>query len=329
LALLREIQERLRALPGVENATAALVLPLGGGQRPKNSSAVRQREELASAEGADFQQVLPSYFETLRTPVLAGRTFTDDDNARGRNMVVIDELLAARAFPNQSAVGKRIRIPDPRTPWAEVIGVVAHQRLFSLAEQGRGTVYFSDGFWGIGVSRYWMLRTAGNPTAYAAAVRAEIRSIDRQIVISKMQPMQSLVDQNQAGTRLSLLLVATFSGVAMLLAGVGLYGVMASLVRQRTAEIGLRVALGADPSSIFKLVVGHGIRLSAMGVGIGLIAALILTRTMTAMLVGVKPADPATFAVITFLFFLVGVIASWVPAFRAAGLDANDALRED
>lgn len=322
LDLLREIQARLRTLPGVEHVTAALVLPLGGGQRPRNSAT-------ASAEGADFQRVMPGYFETLRTPVLAGRTFTDEDNAAGRNVVVIDELLAAKAFPNGAAVGKPIRLPDPSTPWAQVIGVVAHQRLFSLAEPGQGTIYFSDGFWGIGVSRYWIVRTKGDPAQYAAAVRAEIGKVDRQMVISKVQPMQALVDQDQATTRFSLLLIGTFSAIAVLLAGVGLYGVLATVVRQRTAKIGVRMALGAAPASIFKLVVGHGLRLSAVGVAVGFLAALGLTRVMTAMLVGVRPTDLSTYAVMAGFFFLVAVVASWVPAARAAGLDANAALREE
>lgn len=226
LGLLREIQARLRALPGVENVTAALFQPLGGGPHPNISAAERPRSTAPSAEGADFQQVLPGYFETLHTPLLAGRTFTEDDNAPGRNVVVIDQLLAEKAFPNESAIGKRILLPDPDTPWAEVIGVVAHQRLFSLAEPGRETVYFSDGFWGIGVSRYWMVRTNGDPAKYAAAVRAEIRNVDRQLVVSKMQPMPALVDQDQAGTRLSLLLIGTFAAIAVLLASVGLYGVL-------------------------------------------------------------------------------------------------------
>jgi hypothetical protein len=283
----------------------------------------------ASSEGADFQQVLPGYFETLHTPILAGRTFTEDDNAPGRNLVVIDQLLAAKAFPNESAIGKRILLPDPANPWAEVIGVVAHQRLFSLADPGRETVYFCDGFWGIGVSRSWMVRTAGDPAKYAAAVRAEIAKVDRQMVISKMQPMQALVDRDQAGTRLSLLLIGVFAAIAVLLASVGLYGVLATVVRQRTAEIGVRMALGATGASIFKLIVGHGLYLSAVGIAIGLFAALGLTRVMTTMLVGVKATDPSTFAVMTLLFFVVAAVASWVPAARAAGLDANAALREE
>jgi putative ABC transport system permease protein len=273
--------------------------------------------------------VLPGYFETLRTPLVAGRTFSEDDNAPGRNVVVIDQLLAAKAFPNESAVGKRISLPDPATPWAEVIGVVAHQRISSLSDPGRGTIYFSDGFWGIGVSRYWMVRTAGDPSKYAAAVRAEIANVDRKMVISKMLPMEALVDRDQAATRLSLLLIGIFAAIAVLLASVGLYGVLASVVRQRTAEIGVRMALGAAPASVFKLVVGHGLRLTTAGLAIGLLAALGLTRMMDTMLVGVKATDPATFAAMTLLFFLVAGVASWVPAARAAGLDVNEALREE
>jgi len=329
LDLLRRVQAQLRALPGVEDATAALVLPLGGGQRPRGSTTAEPLREPATTEGADFQQVLPGYFETLRTPLLAGRTFTEEDNAPGHNVVVIDELLAARAYPNESAIGKRMRLPDPNHPWAQVIGVVRHQRLFSLADPGRGTVYLSDGFWGIGVSRYWMIRVAGDPANSAAAARAEVAKIDRQLVISKMQPMAALVDREQAGTRLALLLIGIFAAIAVLLATVGLYGVLATVVRQRTAEIGIRMALGADPASIFKLVVGHGLRLTAMGLAMGLLAALGFTRAMTTMLVGVKATDPSTFAAMTVLFLLVAGAASWAPAARAASLDANAALREE
>ena len=329
LELLREIQARLLALPGVENATAALILPLGGGSRPTKSNAPRPQPALASSEGADFQQVLPGYFETLRTPLLAGRTFTEDDNAPGRKVVVIDQLLAAKAFSNESAVGKRILLPDPATPWAEVIGVVAHQRLSSLGDPGRETVYVSDGFWGIGVSRSWIVRASGDPAKYAEAVRAAIAKVDRKIAISKMQTMDALVDQDQAGTRFSLLLIGIFAAIALLLATVGLYGVLATVVRRRTSEIGVRMALGAAPASIFKLVVGHGLRLTAVGLAIGVLAALALTRTMDSMLVGVKATDPSTFVAMTVLFLLVAVVASWVPAARAAGLDVNSALREE
>jgi putative ABC transport system permease protein len=174
-----------------------------------------------------------------------------------------------------------------------------------------------------------MLRTAGDPAKYAAAVRAEVAKVDRQLVVSKIRPMNDLVDQDQRGTRLSLLLIGIFATIAVLLASVGLYGVLATAVRQRTAEIGVRMALGADPASIFKLVVGQGLRLTAMGLVMGLLAALGLTRVMTTTLVGIAPTDPVTFAAMTLIFLLVAAVASWVPAARAAGLDANAALREE
>jgi putative ABC transport system permease protein len=154
LELLREIQARLHAIPGVQNVAEALTVPLGGDLRPTPPAPARTRSTEASIEGADIQQVTPGYFETLRTPLLAGRTFRDHDNAPGRNVAVIDQLFAAEAFPDGSAVGRRILLPNLATPWAEVIGVVAHQRLASLGDPGRKTVYLADGFWGIGVSRY-------------------------------------------------------------------------------------------------------------------------------------------------------------------------------
>ncbi|MBZ5626645.1 MAG: FtsX-like permease family protein, partial [Acidobacteriia bacterium] len=328
-ALLREIQARLRALPGVENVLAGLSVPLASGSRPRNAPPAPPQPGPPSAAGAEYQQVLPGYFETLDTPLLEGRTFTPQDDEPGRNLVVIDQLLAARAFPNQSAVGKRILIPFPNSPWAEVIGVVKHQRLFSLADPGRETIYFSEGFAGIGVSRYWAIRTAGDPARYAAAVRAELAKVDRQLVLSKVQTMESLVDRDQAGTRFSLLLIGLFAAIAVLLASVGLYGVLASVVRQRTAEIGVRMALGADPASILHLVVGHGLRLGALGIAVGLLAAFGLTRAMSTMLVGVKPTDPLTFAAMAVLFLSICAVASWLPARRAAGLDPTAALRDE
>ncbi len=328
-ALLREIQSRLRALPGVQSVAASLRFPLASGPGPIPWSVEQAASGRAEPHAADIQLVLPGYFETLRTPLLAGRTFTEDDNAPGRNVAVIDSFLAAKAFPNESAIGKRLFVPFPEMPWVEVIGVAAHQRQVSLADPGREQIYFTDGSNGIGVSRYWAIRAAGDPAKLAGAVRAEIAAVDRQIAITKMQPMDALVGREQAGTRFSLVLIGTFAAIAALLASVGLYGVLASVVRQRTAEIGVRMALGAAPASIFRLVAGYGLRLAAVGIAIGLLAALGLTRVMTSMLVGVKATDPSTFGAMALLFFVIAAIASWRPAQRAAALDPCAALRED
>ena len=211
----------------------------------------------------------------------------------------------------------------------EVIGVAAHQRQTSLAEPGREQIYFTDGFIGHGLVRRWAVRTAGNPAQYAGQVRAEIARIGRQLLITDMQPIETYVEQAQAGTRFSLLLIGVFAVMAALLAGVGLYGVLSTLVRQRTAEIGVRMALGAAPGSIFQLVVGQGLRLSAGGILLGLAAAFALTRVMTSMLVGVQATDPPTFAAVAALFFAIAALACWLPARRAAALDPTQALREE
>jgi putative ABC transport system permease protein len=245
--------------------------------------------------------------------------------------VVIDQTLAAKAFPRGSAIGKRIlvRVQTPEPEWVEVIGVVAHQRNTSLADPGREQVYFTDGFVGHGAVARWAIRTTGDPAKYAASVRAAITKVGPHLMLTEMQPMDALMDQAQASTRFSLLLVGVFAVVAALLAGVGLYGVLSTVVRQRTAEIGVRMALGAAPASIFQLIVGRGLGLSAVGIALGLAAALQLTQVMTGMLVGVKPADPSTFAAIVVLFLVISAVASWLPARRAAALDPTVALRQE
>jgi len=279
---------------------------------------------------ADVPYVLPGYFETLRTRLIEGRTFSENDNAPGRNVAIIDELLRAKAFANESAVGKRIFIDAPNPVALNVIGVVAHQRLGSLADPGREQIYVTDGFWGIGISRHWALRTAGDPAKYAAAARAAIASVaPGRMAVTEMRTMDATVDRAQAGTRFHLLLIGGFALIAALLASVGLYGVLSTAVEQRTTEIGVRMALGAGPGSIFKLVVGHGLLLSAAGVVIGLFAALGLTQAMSSMLVGIRPSDPSTFAGMSVVFLLIAAAASWIPARRAARLDPNAALRRE
>jgi len=327
----REIQSRLTAIPGVRAVTASFPFPLGGGFSPIRWGLEPALTDPSKFQAVDFQIVLPGYFRAMQTPLLAGRTFTDADNAPDRNVVIIDPMLAAKAFPGQSAVGRRllIRIRTPEPEWVEVIGVVAHQRDVSLADPGREQIYFTDGFLGHGAAASWAVRTAGNPAQYAAAVRAAIAQLDPHLAITEMQPADNLVVDAQASTRFSLLLIGVFAAIAALLAGVGLYGVLSTVVRQRTSEIGVRMALGAAPVSIFRLVVGQGLRLSSAGIAIGLLAAFGLTRVMTTMLVSVTPTDPATFVSMAALFLLIAAFASWIPARRAAALDPTEALRQE
>lgn len=328
---IRQIGERLRSIPGVDAVSASSPFPLAGGFSPIRWGTEEALADAGKFQATDFEIVLPGYVETMRLPLLEGRTFREDDNLPGRNFVMIDDLLARKAFRGQSAVGKRIliRIRTPQAEWVEVIGVVAHQHDTSLAEPGREQVYFADAFMGSGFVNTWAIRTHNDPANYANMIREAVKEVDSQVLVTEIQTADSLVDHAQAGTRFSLLLIGVFAVIAGLLAGVGLYGVLSTSVRQRTSEIGVRMALGADQDRVFQLVVGQGFRLIAIGIFIGLIAAFGLTRLMTAMLVGVKPTDPATFTVMAFVFLLIGGIASWMPARRAAALDPAKALRDE
>jgi predicted permease len=330
-AFMRELHGRLQALPGVESVTASYPFPLAGRFFPIRWGPEEALSDPSKFQAADYQTVLPGYFEAMRMRLLAGRTFTEADNAPERNVVVIDQFLAAKAFPNESAVGKRIliRVRTPEPEWVEVIGVVGHQRHTDLADPGREQVYYTDGLRGHGQSTYWAVRTKGDPAQFAAVVRAEVTKFRKNLLITEMQPMGALVKRAQAGTRFSLLLIGVFTVIAALMASVGLYGVLSAVVRQRTAEIGVRMALGATHGSVFKLVIGHGLRLSAAGVAVGLVAAFGLTRAMSAMLVGVKATDPLTFTTMAALFLAIAALASWLPARRASGLDPTTALREE
>ncbi|MGB6875605.1 MAG: ABC transporter permease [Candidatus Acidiferrales bacterium] len=343
-AAVRELQRRLQAIPGIESVTGSDLFPLAGGFSPIRWGNLDAGTDASKFQATDPEFVLPGYFETLHIPLIDGRTFTDADNtpipdavlqsnhpgSAGHDVVVIDEDLAKKAFPNGSAVGKQILIRT-RTPEAEpveVIGVVAHTRDELLSIPGREQTYFTDGFGGSGGAQQWTIRTSANPAKYGNELRATIKQFNSSLLVTEMQTADELVDKAQAGTRFSLMLIGVFAVIAMLLAAVGLYGVLSTVVRQRTAEIGVRMALGAQPAGIFRLIVGHALRLTGVGIAAGLIAAFALTRLMATMLVGVKATDPATFVTMVILFFVIADVASWVPAWRAASLDPNAALRE-
>jgi putative ABC transport system permease protein len=327
----RQLREQLSAIPGVQTATASFPLPLAGGFSPVRWGGAEAQSDPSKFQAADLQIVLPGYFEAMGTKVIEGRTFTDADSAPDRNLLIVDQALAAKAFPNESAVGKRIlfRVRTPEAQWGEIIGVVAHQRNTSLVEPGREQLYVTDGYVNHQAASWWALRTNGDPAALAGSVRDVVHRAGADLLINEMQPMDSRVREAQAQTRFSLLLAGVFSTIAALLAGVGLYGVLATSVRQRTAEIGVRMALGAAPSRIFRLMVGKGLYLSAIGIGIGLIFAFVLTRVLASMLVEVKPTDPVTFVSVAVLFMVIAIMASWLPALRAAGLDPTTALRSE
>jgi putative ABC transport system permease protein len=335
-AFKQQVRARLAAIPGVEGVSAATPLPLDGlliAGRWGREAAVT---DPATFRQANFHAVLPGYFETMRTRLIAGRTFTDADNQIDQRtdlprQVVIDEDLAARAFRGEPAVGKRLflRISTPEPEWYDVIGVVAHQRHSSLAVRGPEAIFVPDGHFGHGFAGRWAVRTNGDPEAAVSSVRAAIAAIDPRAALAEVQPMQAFVDRAMAPVRFTTTLIAIFASVAVVLAAVGLYGVLSTIVRQRTAEIGMRLVFGAQRARILQLVVGEGLRLSAAGMAVGLAGAFAVTRLMTSMLVGVEPTDPLTFAAIALLFLVIAAAASWLPARRASRLDPMQAIREE
>jgi putative ABC transport system permease protein len=330
-AMSNELRRRFSGIPGVQAVSGASSVPLDGA-----TPLARWGTEEAVTDPNRFKQgnaiaVQPGYFDLMRTKVLDGRTFTDSDNRPGVKIVVIDDLMAAKAYPKQRAVGKRLlaRVTTPEAEWYEIVGVVQHQRHDSLAEAGKEAMFYPEAFFGPGFANTWTLRTDGDPNRIAPLARAEVARMDKRLAFSEMKPMEAFVEEAQAQTRFALILIGVFAGIAAMLAAVGLYGVLSDAVRQRTAEIGLRMALGAAPEGIFRLVVGQGLRLSVAGVALGAVAAIALTRVMSTMLVGVGATDPATFSAIAGLFFVIAAVACWVPARRAAGLDPTTALREE
>jgi putative ABC transport system permease protein len=337
IALMRTMRDRFAAIPGVSAVASVTPLPLDG--QLINS---RWGKEEAVTDPSKFRQanlhiVLPGYFEAMGTRVIAGRTFTDADDRPENTFVVIDDMLAGNAFPGQSAVGQRlfIRSRGQEAEWLNVIGVVQHQRHDGLATPGPQALFLPDGYFGHGFATTWVVRTSCapgapcDPTRLSAAVRGVVKDVDPLSPVAQLGAYQDLVDRAMTPTRFALVMIGIFAGVAAVLACVGLYGVLATAVRQRTAEIGVRVAFGASRPSIFALVLRDGMKLSAAGLAVGLLASLWLTRAMTTMLVGVQRTDVTTYVSIVGLFLVIAVLACLIPARRAASLDPTNALRAD
>jgi putative ABC transport system permease protein len=330
-AFQRDLRAKLAALPGVTGVTSGTPLPLD--PRP---SLARYGPEEALTDASKFGQatvhfVQPGYFDVMRTRVADGRGLTEDDNRPGIRNVVVDRVLAARIFPGQSAVGRTLllRITTAEPERFTVVGVVEHQRHESLARDGREAVFVSEGYVGFGAANRWAVRTSNDPLALASAVRAVVREAHPRAAVIEVQPMLDFVGRAQAQTRFALVLIGIFAGIALVLAAVGLYSVLSTTVRQRQAEIGVRMAFGAGHGRIFRMMVLQGLKLSAAGLAGGALAALVLTTAIRSMLVGVEPTDPLTFAAMAGAFLLIAAVACGVPALRASRLDPMAALRDE
>jgi ABC-type lipoprotein release transport system permease subunit len=240
-------------------------------------------------------------------------------------------VMAARAFPGQSAVGRTLiaRVRGPEAERFQVIGVVEHQRHGTLARDGREAMFIPDALLGFGLANRWAVRTTGDPMALAGSVRAAVTALNPRVGVIDVQPMLAFVERAQAQTKFALVLIGIFAGIALVLAAVGLYSVLSTTVRQRTAEIGVRMAFGAEHGRIFRMMVVQGLKLSGAGIVFGILAALLLTEVISTLLVGVEPTDPTTFGAIVVGFLCIAAVACGVPALRAARLDPMVALRDE
>jgi predicted permease len=322
--------DRLRELPGVESVSGTDDLPLRQFQGSGSAFEVQGRPapEPGSEPTADFFFVEPRYFETMQIPMLRGRGFTDQDNEHSAPVAIISKSLAQRQWPNQDPIGQQVRpvVGDPSPRWYRIIGVVADAKQRGLGTEQRPTIYRT---YYQSTVRYTfvLVRTHPDPMSLAAAVKNTIASVDRGLALGVVQTLDQQLAQSVSTQRFSMTLLALFGGLALSLAAIGVYGVTAYTAAQRTHEIGVRMALGAQPADIVKLMVGEGLRLGLAGVVVGIASALALTRVMRNLLYGVSATDPLTFFVVSAVLVFVALAACYLPARRAARVDPIVALR--
>jgi putative ABC transport system permease protein len=273
-----------------------------------------------------YLPVTPDYFSTVQIPLKAGRMFTDQDNLENTKVVIINETLARRLWPGESPIGRHFTIwRDEKFP-REVVGVVGDTKEALDEEAGTQMYvpYAQDPTWG---SLSLVVRANGEPTALAGSVREAIRSVDKAVPIYNLKTLNDVVSVSAAPRRVPMLLLSAFAGVAMLLAMLGIYGVTSYYVTQRTHEIGVRMALGAQIGDVLKLVLSRAMVLAVIGIVIGIAGAVALTRYLTSLLFGVKPIDVVTFVGVAVVLALVVLVACLVPARRAIRIDPLEALR--
>jgi putative ABC transport system permease protein len=325
------LQERLAALPGVEavSATSHILLSEAadsGGFTIENGPPTEEELELS------FTSVQPNYFQTMGIQLLKGRAFTAHDTRDSPKVGIVNETFVNRYFPNEDPIGKRFTFGGPDAQWITIVGVVRDTRKQGLDKPIRIESWLphAQGFeQEPSLSMEVALRTIGDSLALSHAAREAVRSLDPNLPIIKIQTIEQVLSEKVALRRWNMLLLGLFALVGLILAAVGIYGVMSYAVTQRTHEIGIRMALGARGADVLRMVVWRGMSLTLAGVTLGLVAALALTRVMKNLLFEVIPTDPATFALIALLFVGVALIASYIPARRATKVDPLQALRNE
>ncbi|HKY04933.1 MAG TPA: FtsX-like permease family protein, partial [Blastocatellia bacterium] len=339
MGFLKEVMRRVAALPGVEQVSVGTGFPLG----PARENGYWIEGQPEPKQPGDWpvaitQSVSETYHQTLNIALLAGRLFTDRDTADSPPVVIVDEDFVRRHFPGgppSEAIGKRLRFGGATEPWREVVGVVRHVRHYGPEQEGRAGIYRPwtqmNPRWLANLTRAMdlVVKTSVEPTGLVAAIKQEVQSLDKDQPLANVQTLESLLARSIAPRRFSLLMFSVFAFTALLLGAVGLYGVISYTVTQRTREIGIRIAFGAEAKDIVGLVLGRGMILTLAGIIAGLIAAFASTRLMAGLLYGVSATDPAVFVGITLLLAVVALTACYVPARRATKVDPMSALRHE
>jgi putative ABC transport system permease protein len=328
----QQVLDRVSALPGVESAAVGTHIPLTDSHgRTDITIEGMALPRPGNYPHPDVHTVSPGFVATLGIPLLRGRTFTDADNENAPFVGMINAMVARRFFPNEDPIGKRFMFGHPSTDppkWCTIVGVVGDTRLYGLANPARLEVYVpfrqdanSD--------MTLVVKSGADPAALTSAIREAVQSIDKDQPLTAISTMKELVSNSVATRRMTLVLLGLFSGLALVLGAIGIYGVISYSVAQRTHEIGIRMALGAPRLDVFRLVVGQGLKLAGLGIAIGVVAAIGLARLMSSLLYGISATDFETFAGVSILLALVAVLACYVPARRAMRVDPTVALRHE
>jgi putative ABC transport system permease protein len=321
-----QLIEKVSALPGVVAVGATQSLPIHDDYVLGFNIQGRAPDAPGEEPSTNYYAVSPGYFKAMGIPLLRGRLFTVQDTKDTPRVAVINETMAKKFFPNEDPIGKGINVTNGPERFREIVGIVGDVKQYGLDQPTTAQTYepyLQTPFQGMTL----IVRTEGNPTGLTANVRSQVLSIDKEQPVSRIRTLEQVIAESVAKQRFAMMLLGIFALVALVLAGVGLYGVMSYAVTQRTHEIGIRMALGAQQRDVLKLVVGQGMILALVGVLLGLLASLALTRVMTTLLFGVSATDPLTFLAIPALLAAVALLASFMPARRAMKVDPMIALR--
>ena len=326
-----EFTDKLRAIPGVESVGATDTIPMGGGGGTIRFLVEGRPTAAGQEDESDIVTVSSDYFSALKIALIGGRTFSETDKDGAPPVLVVNQAFAKKYFPNEDPIGKRTKFTfDAREPYRQIVGVVANVQEDNIDAEAPPVIYYPNDQ---GPSAYisFMVRTKGNPAAFVGAVREALHGMDPQLALINPLTLGEFTNQAPAVfvRRYPSYLIGSFAALALVLAMIGLYGLISFAAAQRTREIGIRMALGAQKVDVLRLVMWQGMIATMAGVGVGIVAGLVLTRTMATMLYNVNPADFATFAVVGALMICVSAAASYLPARRAMETDPLVALRRD